>query len=205
MASVISKRKNTFGSYEFKRNVELNHYPSNRWEYDPDISTVGSVPIRYWKYDGTNVVAEMSQVEKDIVDSNIVSKENRIIGGTIAFEKSGTVRNKWIGFGSSKSSNTTPYVIPTTMHVNGITYMNHVDGTDTDVELYKNGQKIFTWELRNKRWAWKTTDLNSIIFTPGDKIGIYLRDRGIDPRHVIITLHYTSLFSDDNEGGSETL
>jgi len=40
------------------------------WEHDPDVTTVTNAGIsrNHWKYDGTNVVVEMSQAEKDSVD-----------------------------------------------------------------------------------------------------------------------------------------
>lgn len=59
-------------------NRVVGYYPSvNTPDYNsvpdkiinPDLSALGSVPQRHWKYDGISAVVEMSTAEKNAVDS----------------------------------------------------------------------------------------------------------------------------------------
>lgn len=205
MATAIKKTPSTNGVYRFVYDIEAAAFSTADWEIDPDISGVASVPQRYWKYDGTSVVAEMSQGEKDTVDGFLLDQDNPVVAGTIGFEKNGWCRNKWLGFGIGKPSNVTPYVIPCPMNVTALTFVNNNNSVETDVEVYKNGVKIYTWEVRDSRWAWKTQGTRELIFEPGDRIGVFLRDRGTDPRNCIVTLHYTTWNHIVGEGSGSTL
>jgi len=67
------------GIYHYVVGINISDYPSLAWEIDPDISAVlaASVSQNYWKYDGTNVVVEMSVAEKEAVDLALIA-ENAI-------------------------------------------------------------------------------------------------------------------------------
>ena len=69
MATAIKKTPDGNGIYEYKESVNTPSYPPATWEINPDVSGVSGVARIYWKYDGSNVVAEMSQGEKDAVDA----------------------------------------------------------------------------------------------------------------------------------------
>ncbi len=68
MANVIKKTPGDNGTYHYLINVNISGYPSSDWEADPDVSGVSAVAQNYWKYNGTNIVIEMTQPEKDAVD-----------------------------------------------------------------------------------------------------------------------------------------
>ena len=204
MGTVVKKTANAHGTYRVLRNVDISNYPSADWLHDPDLSGVINVPEKFWKNDSGSIV-EMTQGEKDTVIGKLTDVENPILAGTLGFEKNNLCRNKWLGFGSSKSSNVIPYISPCPMRITAITFVNAINGADTDVEIHKNGTKLYTWEVLNKRWAWKTEGLHTLTFETGDRIGIYLKDRGTDPRNVIVTLHYASWYHNVGEGGSSTL
>ena len=69
MFNAIKRTPSETGQYEFVISTDVDMYPSTEWAHDPDISTVGDVPRTYWKWDdANNIVIEMSQAEKDIVD-----------------------------------------------------------------------------------------------------------------------------------------
>ena len=204
MATVIRKTPDSHGRYRVINGIDVANYPSADWLHNPDFSGVATVPEKYWKHD-TGAVVEMTQPEKDAVDSSVSDSLNPVLAGTLGFEKSNLCRNKWLGFGSSKSSNIIPYVIPCPMKITAITFTNAINGVDTDIEIYKNGTLLYTWSIVDKRWAWKTEGLHTLTFEVGDRIGIYLKDRGTDPRNVIVTLHYASWYHTVGEGGSSTL
>jgi len=204
MGNVIKKTANSHGTYRYIRHVNVSNYPTADWLQDPDVSGVASVKERYWKVSGSTVV-EMDATEKLAVDTDITDNNNPVVAGTLGFEKNNLCRNKWLGFGSSKSSNAIPYIIPCPMKITAITFTNAINGVDTDIQIYRNGTLLYTWELRDKRWAWLTQGLHTLSFDVGDRIGVYLKDRGTDPRNVIVTLHYTSWHHEVGEGGSATL
>lgn len=60
--------------YESDPNVIVN----------PDISALGSVPLKYWKREKDNVL-EMTQAEKDVVDATALQtqKDNVVLGDDI--------------------------------------------------------------------------------------------------------------------------
>lgn len=63
MATVLNRNTLTLLS-----SVHTPNYPTEDWIVNPDLSAVVSVPTRYWKIVG-DVVSEMIQVEKDVVDA----------------------------------------------------------------------------------------------------------------------------------------
>ena len=69
MANAIKKTPDGNGIFEYKESVNTPSYPPATWEINPDVSGVSGVARIYWKYDGSNVVVEMSQGEKDAVDA----------------------------------------------------------------------------------------------------------------------------------------
>ena len=205
MANAIKKTPDARGIYRFVYDIEVAAFPTADWEIDPDILSVTAVPQRYWKYDGTNVVVEMPQAEKDAVDASMQDQLNVGIAGTLGFEKNGICKNKWLGFGYGKPSNVTPYVAVHPMQITGITFMNRMDSVETDIEIYRNNVLVHTWEIRNARSAWVTEGLHGLTFSPGDHVGVFLRDRGTDPRHCIVTIHYATWNHIVGEGSKATL
>lgn len=206
MANAIRKTADAQGIFQYVESINTPDYPTVDWEIDPDVSGVSGVNRDHWKYDGSNVVAEMTQPEKDAVDDALAAlNAAQTVAGTLAFEKNGRCKNKWLGFGIGKPSNATPYISPCSMQITAVTFMNNANGADTDVEIYKNGIIIHTWEVRDKRWAWTTQDVYTLTFEAGDRIGVFLRDRGTDPRNCIVTMHYTTTSQQTGEGGATSL
>lgn len=52
---------------QLKRSVNTPDYPIKDWVINPDISTVAGVLNKYWVLTG-DVVSEMTQPEKDVID-----------------------------------------------------------------------------------------------------------------------------------------
>lgn len=65
MANVFNKTTN-----RYYRSVHTPDYPEADYLINPDVSALeGSVPERYWKFDGVDAVVEMTQAEKDAYDA----------------------------------------------------------------------------------------------------------------------------------------
>lgn len=132
-----------------------------------------------------------------------------------SFISQGNVADKWLGFddGGSATSDIVPMIIPQNATLVSITYINKDDGTDTDIEVYKNGntvtERVLSWPIRNKRYAWKT-DLNgSITFSQGDRMSIFARkidDQGGDPvpNNVVVQVLLLMTSDIESEGGASS-
>lgn len=54
---------------------DTSSYPlSAGWLYDPDISQVQNIDIKYWKVENDQIV-EMTEFEKDVIDQNIIQEK----------------------------------------------------------------------------------------------------------------------------------
>lgn len=67
MTNAIKKTTDVNGIYQYVVNIIPSDYPTIDWEHNPNIEGVSGVSTNYWKYDGTTVVVEMDQAEKDIL------------------------------------------------------------------------------------------------------------------------------------------
>ena len=125
----------------------------------------------------------------------------------ITFLNQSSTKNKWLGYwGNSFTSSLIPGLLEYDCKLIGISFSNARDNSDSDVEIYKNGTstKVYTWEVRDKRYAWKTNNIE-INFTKGDRIAVYAKDQGTDPLDMTVTLTFKVTSDDTGEGGSSTL
>ena len=92
-----------------------------------------------------------------------------------SFGNVGNTQNKWLEFAtSSASSDEDPFVAVFGGILVGLTYVNTRDNTDLNIEIYKNGSIWFTWEIRNKRYAFKTNfDSPEPTLLQGDRISMF--------------------------------
>ncbi len=65
MSNVVNRT-----TLKYLKSVHTPDFPDPPWVRDPDVSALdGTVDNKYWKMNG-NLVVEMSQAEKDVVDAN---------------------------------------------------------------------------------------------------------------------------------------
>ena len=102
---------------------------------------------------------------------------------TITFGTGGTVGDTWLEHPTTGGpTNETPYVMAFEGTLAGLTFINVNDSKSIDVEIYKNGSLVFTWEVRDARWARKSDGMGSINFIEGDKISIFGGDFSVPKR-----------------------
>lgn len=70
MANVLHK---TADPVDYRLSANTPDFPTADWFINPDVSAVAGVPTKYWARPLTDPVTEMSQAEKDAVDSSIAS------------------------------------------------------------------------------------------------------------------------------------
>jgi hypothetical protein len=127
------------------------------------------------------------------------------------FLNNGLTSGKWLSLdGSMGGSDVLPSICTYDSKLAGLTYININNGSNLDIEFYKNGitasQLVFTWQIRNKRHAWKTNSpLNTVLFLSGDRISCFARGvAGTSARDVVINLFVQSTNSVGGEGGAAT-
>jgi len=115
----------------------------------------------------------------------------------------GTTADKWLNVEHpSSTSLTNPLIVPGGGNAVSITYSNSNNSSETDVKIYKNGSLAYTWQVRNKRVAWKILNAGLFSVAQGDRISIYVKKvTGTDPKDplVVISMMMTS-FADADSG-----
>ena len=126
------------------------------------------------------------------------------------FLNNGLTSNKWLKLdGSMGSSDILPAISSYDGKLAGMTYINTNDGSNVDIEFYKNGTApgnlLFTWQIRNKRHAYKTNGLDSYTMLRGDRISCFAKlTSGTNARDVIVYVFVQSTNSVIGEGGGST-
>ena len=59
---------------EHLKSVNTPDYPIEDWVINPDLSSLSDIPTKYWKCEG-DLVLEMTQGEKDVVDATIEAEQ----------------------------------------------------------------------------------------------------------------------------------
>lgn len=123
------------------------------------------------------------------------------------FLNNGITKNKWLSLdGSMNASNILPAVASYDSRLAGMTFINGSNNANTDIEFYNNGSLIYTWEVRNSRYAYKT-DLPLMLLNRGDRLSCFCKDfaTGTDPSSVIVNVFVQSVNSLTGEGSGPTL
>ena len=133
------------------------------------------------------------------------SSGNGIITFSEKFFANGGSSNYWLELGDGAYSNSTFFVVPWDCKINAITFSNSNSAPDLDIEVYKSdagdgnsNSKIIDWDVSNKRVAYDST--LSVSLSAGDKLGIYLKDKGSNPSDPVVTLYFA--VSEDAQNGS---
>ena len=133
------------------------------------------------------------------------------------FLNNGLTKNKWLSLdGAMNASNILPAVTAFDSKLAAMTFINGNNNADTDLEFYKNGALVFTWYVRNKRYAYKTDALSGVSFNQGDRISCFAKQTtdhsseggdgtGVDPTSVILFINVQTVNSIVGEGGGTTL
>ena len=116
---------------------------------------------------------------------------------TSQFSYHSTAKNKWLRINYAVPSNVVPLIIPYDCYLTTITFCND-NYADTDIEIHNMPKDC---EDTNLQYLLQVRDSRSVIFNPiitdpniffgfGDKVGIYLKDRGTDAKKPNVNLHF---------------
>jgi len=124
----------------------------------------------------------------------------------VSFSNESTTKNRWLDYVKDRSCDEVPFVVPYNSKLIGITFSNKTSNRSTDVRIYKATQTqgnvdslIHTWQVRNARTGRQTIFSPGLTFAAGDKVGIYLKDAGYDPKAPMVVLYFerTDAINDD--------
>lgn len=132
----------------------------------------------------------------------IEEAKNSSNGALIQFEywNNGKSSNTWLNTaGSPLPSNNVLRVVPLKCKLVGVTFTNANDGVDLDIQVNiakvtEGGtvDRTIIFEVRDKR-TYRNFDFNSsnedLILDIGDKIGLYINDKGTNPNDPVVTLY----------------
>lgn len=92
------------------------------------------------------------------------------------FTTTGNTQNKWVNISHpADSSDVVPFIALWSGNVIGVSFINENDDASTDLEFYVNGTLEYTWEIRNKRWEYKTNEAGLFSVAQGDRLSIFAR------------------------------
>ena len=129
-----------------------------------------------------------------------------VVGGTIIFFNDGSSNNVWMKVteGQAQTSNIEPVIMPFDCVIYALTFVNKDDSKGIDLEIYKNGTLLYTWNIVNKIWADKTDGISSVTVSVGDRMSIFLKSIGNTPNDPLVTVHYSFLNGTTGNGGAAT-
>jgi len=115
----------------------------------------------------------------------------------VTFMNESTTKNKWLEYMEDNSSDEVPFVVPFNVKLVAITFSNENYNKDTDIRIYSaevgsgsSNSLVHTWSIRDARVAGKTVFNPEITFDAGDKIAVYLKDAGSDPKSPMVVLYF---------------
>ena len=159
--------------------------------------------VRYIEVDGVLLSLEDLGDGQTRLKSNLSSTvQGRFL--TFFFENAGNTANKWLYFGASaNTSDQVPFVSPYNCKVKATTFTNADDNESSDIELYKNGILSETWEVRNKRTAYKS-DYASLTLSAGDRLSVFMKKaQGKTPSNPVIEVIFEITDNVVGEGGTQ--
>jgi hypothetical protein len=129
--------------------------------------------------------------------------------GSLLYMNDAGSDNKWLKLNGNhlETSNIIRGLFPLGVRLTGFTFFNKKNNVGGDLELYKNSTLIYTWPIRNKRYAWKTNSLPTLSFNAGDRLSVFCRSvegqRQIDTPAFFVYFVFTDTTA--SEGGAQTL
>ena len=118
----------------------------------------------------------------------------------------GVTFNRWLNVEHpNNSSNEVPFIMAFDGTAIAVTFSNDTDDTDIDVEFYVNTVLQFTWQIRNKRNAFKVLNAGLFTVSQGDRVAVFMKqvDPTANPRDPNIEMIIKNVVIDDGDGGQQ--
>jgi len=129
----------------------------------------------------------------------------------ITWGSTGLSKDEWMELNPGNTADETFLVVLFPMKLIGVSASSSNTNRSYDIEIHYSteGQAVLdqsilhTSEVRGARTYWQTSGMPATILNPGDKIGVYVRDQGNDPRNISINTLF-SITSLATEVGDES-
>jgi len=106
----------------------------------------------------------------------------------------------------SAPSNDSPFVTPFAGKIIGLAYTNSDNSSELDVLFKVNGTTQYTWQIRNKRTAYKVLNAGMFTVVQGDRISVYIQGvSGTNAQDPNITFVVSVSTLPDGEGGEVSI
>ena len=113
-----------------------------------------------------------SETTQEAIEEARITSSGKLLD--FEFSSSGNTADKWLNVGHpSVNSNDVPFVSEWSGKIIGLSFSNSNDDSQTDIMIYINSVFSFTWEVRNKKTAWKVLADGMANITQGDRVSIY--------------------------------
>lgn len=129
---------------QFLTSVNTPDYPSGTWVINPDMSPVAGVPQKYWKLTG-DVVSEMSQAEKDVVDAAAGDPTPLRSGGGLVIEPLDTPSAPTVAAQGTTGSTTWAYKVTAFSDTGETLASTATQITDGNATLSNDNYNEITW------------------------------------------------------------
>lgn len=172
-----------------------------------DVTIVSDVNIM-------NFEGDVTVVDDTNGKATITVNTNTDRNATITWFHSAGTENVWLSLeehharpsGPSTDSTSEPAIMPFDGAVYALDFINEANSSESDIEFYVNSVLTFTWEIRDKKWAYKTNGLSAFTFSAGDKISVYAKKvTGEKPVSPVIHMYFKFTSTTTGEGGGSTL
>jgi hypothetical protein len=124
------------------------------------------------------------------------------------FHEDSTVKNEWLNNGEDNiPSNESPHCVLWKSKLVGLSFTNSKSGADCDVKLYIAAEgdgnspliKIYEWQIRDCRTKRKTNFDPDVIVESGDKLAIFVSDKGTNAKDVSIVTYWQIIETNNEE------
>lgn len=136
-----------------------------------------------------------------LTEQNNGANENILVSSNLSqqiycttFVDNAGALNSWMGISDDGiASDASPLIQPFNTQLIAWAFGNNANGTDTDIEIYKNGtgagQLVATYPVRNSRYAW-ASNITPVTFNAGERCSVFLRDQGGNANDVWLNLFF---------------
>ena len=136
----------------------------------------------------------LSVSEATILSEARYNSEDALPRFAISYVHPNNLNNDWLSL-TDNSSYLIERVITTDCQLIAAGFLNFTNEVSLDLEFYKNGTKVYTWEIRLGSEEKKKTHnlVSELIFEAGDTFKVFGRGQGITAQNVTLDILFQNL------------
>jgi hypothetical protein len=140
------------------------------------------------------------------VQSAIEESKTSVVGSMfhMLFENNGTSTNIWLNYGANPaSSNSVFAVMPFDCKLVACSFTNAASSVDLNIQVNIANQgsgntvnRTIIFKVKNDRvatFSFPNSNNSNLLLNQGDKVGVYINDKGDNPNDPVVTLYFKVL------------